>query len=203
MAARRVPLVFRFWHFHIHRASVLFDLAAEVAAEGDRIQERAARVFKCFLQVQSRRTRRDSLPSARLAQALRGRFQPDTKTDLLLVPARAVMTGESVRPLVSNPIEAEGPRAFLRSKFEMWGCKQPRVSTICKSWSYKPLAFQRFRLRGRPGEAATSLGMIVKNARYSSPLKGRSGARVVWQGRPSDRPNAIAPHWAGRSIRTR
>lgn len=116
MAARRVPLVFRFWHFHIHRASVLFDLAAEVAAEGDRIQERAARVFKCFLQVQSRRTRRDSLPSARLAQALRGRFRPDTKTDLLLVLARAVMTGESVRPLVSKPIEAEGPRAFLRSK---------------------------------------------------------------------------------------
>src|SRR3954464_5814076 len=42
--------------------------------------------------------RRDSLPSARPAQALRGRCQPDTKTDLLLVPARAVMTGESVRP---------------------------------------------------------------------------------------------------------
>src|SRR6476659_4971937 len=71
MAARRVSLVFRFWHFHIHRASVLFDLAAEVAAEATAFMNKRL-AFECFLQVHWRRTGRDSLPSVPLAQACKG-----------------------------------------------------------------------------------------------------------------------------------
>ncbi len=203
MAARRVPLVFRFWHFQIHRASVLFDLAAEVAAEGDRIQEGAARVFKCFLQVQSRRTRRDSLPSARLAQALRGRFRPDTKTDLLLVPAREIMTGESVRPF-GVQADKSGRAACLPRRKSKWGCKR-RCFDHLQVLVLQASGISKVPLAGSSGEAATSLGMIVKNVRYSSPLKGRSGALVAWQGRPSDRPKRDRPALggAGRSIRTR
>jgi len=196
MAARRVPLVFRFWHFHIHRASVLFDLAAEVAAEGDRIQERAARVFKCFLQVQSRRTRRDSLPSARLAQALRGRFRPDTKTDLLLVLARAVMTGESVRPLVSKPIEAEGPRAFLRSKSK---CGDANSRVFRPSASPGPTSLWHFK--GSACEVSWGRGNApwndCKECAVFFPAQGRPACALFGRVARAIGQNAITPHWAG------
>src|SRR3954471_2856575 len=108
------------------------------------------------------------------------------------------MTGESVRPFGSKQTEAERAALFPPKQVRECGDANSRVSTICKSWSYKPLAFQRFRLRGRRGQAAKRLGMIVKTARCSPPLKGRSGATVAWQGRPSDRPKRDRPALAGR-----
>ena len=196
MAARRVPLVLRFWHFHIHRASVLFDLAAEVAAESDRIQERAARVFKCFLQVQSRRTRRDSLPSARLAQALRGRCQPDTKTDLLLVPARAVMTGESVRPF-GVQADRSGSRVPSSEASRKCGDANSRVFRPFAS----PGATSLWHFKGSACEVSWGSGNAPWNdckecavffsaqGRPARALFGRV-ARAIGQ-------NAITPHWAG------
>lgn len=202
MAARRVPLVFRFWHFHIHRASVLFDLQRRSQQRATAFRnERLAYSNASFRS--NRVGRAATLCQARALRKPCGGASSLTPNRSPLGP-RTGGNDRRERKTFGVQSDRSGRAACLPPKqVEMWGCKQPRVSTICKSWSYKPLAFQRFRLRGRPGEAATSLGMIVKNARYSSPLQGRSGARVVWQGRPSDRPNAIAPHWAGRSIRTR
>ena len=76
-AVRRFPLVLRFWHFHIHRASVLFDLQRRFAAEGDGIQETSG----SRMQVSSFRSkgvglRGNSLPCPRLAQALWGDLTP-------------------------------------------------------------------------------------------------------------------------------
>src|SRR3954464_11736434 len=107
------------------------------------------------------------------------------------------MTGESVRPFGVQADRSGRARAFLRCKSKIWGCKQSGVSTICKSWSYKPLAFQRFRLRGRAGQTAKRLGTVVKSARCSSALKGRSDAPVVWQARSSDEPKRDRPALGG------
>ena len=84
LAAGRLLLVLRIWHFHIHRASVLFDLQAE----DDRIQHRAARVFKRFAQDQARRTRAATLCQARALRKSRGAVPTGTEADLLLVLAR-------------------------------------------------------------------------------------------------------------------
>src|SRR3954465_7075244 len=103
------------------------------------------------------------------------------------------MTGESARPF-GVQANRSGRAAHLPPKqVENVGMQTAacfdhlQVLVLCKSWSYKPLAFQKVPLaRSFGGQAAECFGMIVRNARCSSPLKGRSGATVVWQGRPSD-----------------
>src|SRR6476619_5234576 len=112
------------------------------------------------------------------------------------------MTGESVRPLVSNPIEAEGPRAFLRSKSKC-GDANSRVFRPFASpgptslWHFKGSAGGVVRGSGQAPWNDCKEWVVFFSAQGvpARPLFGRV-VRAIAQ-------NAIAPHWAGRSIRTR
>jgi hypothetical protein len=129
-AVRRFSLVLRFWHFHIHRASVSFDLQRRFAAEGDGIQATSAARMRILPSGRSASgLRGNSLPCPSPAQALWGDL--DTKPISSWCP-RAVATVERQEPLVSA-CDRNGrrePLAFPK-KPKCAGCKRQAVA-VCR-----------------------------------------------------------------------
>ena len=130
-AVRRFSLVLRFWHFHIHRASVSFDLQRRFAAEGDGIQATSAARMRILPSGRSASgLRGNSLPCLRLAQALWGDLTPNQSP--LLVPHGRWLQPSAKSRWCLRVTETEGENCSpSRRKPTCARCKRQAVA-VCR-----------------------------------------------------------------------
>jgi len=117
---------------------------AEVAADGRRIGERRPRIQMLSFRSNRVGRARDSLPSGAPAQSPGGRLPTDTQNQINLGPGTGGEDRRERKTFWCCPKQIERKAAHLpRSKSKMWVMQTAAFSTICKSWYYQPLAFQK------------------------------------------------------------